>query len=115
VAPSDSDVERLRQIGFGGGRPATKAELQRLLREWHPQWVSLTGTDISELRRMPLEKRQRSVSQLLASLEQVYQEELQKIKDRPVTGKKQAKGKQKILTRTTFEFECLHRRLSEIA
>jgi hypothetical protein len=115
VAPSDWDVERLWQIGFSGARPATKTELQRLLSEWHPHWARITGADISELRRLPLEKRQRSVSQLLVSLEQAYREELKKIKDRALTGKKQKKGKQKIIARTTRKYECLRSRLSEIA
>ena len=64
---------------------------------------------------MPLEKRQRSVSQLLVSLEQSYREELKRIQDRPMTGRKQEKGKQKIIARTTLEYECLCSLLSKIA
>jgi hypothetical protein len=63
---------------------------------------------------MPLEKRERSVSQLLVSFEQAYREELKRIEDRPVTGKKQEKGKQRVIARTTLEYECLRSRLREV-
>ena len=110
VPPRDDQVERLTYFGYSGKRPATTAELRRLLNEWRPSWCSIKLGDIRQVSRLPANRRTEGIAVLRAKIREEYDAAVGRA-EKP--GANSEKGKRKILARMEGEYDGLMRVLAE--